>query len=56
MLKVPLRVSIKPGAYKILERLAWYYGLDKGELVERAIRITNRRGKDMLLRPLPKNY
>lgn len=56
MLKVPLRVSIKPETYRILEHLSSDYGLDKGETVERAIRVTNRRGKDMLLRPLPKNY
>jgi len=55
-IKVPLRVSIKPETYKILNRLAREYELDKREVVERAIRVLNRRGKDMLYDALPRNY
>lgn len=55
-IKVPLRVSIKPETYKILNRLAREYELDKREVVERAIRVLNRRGKDMLYDELPRNY
>lgn len=55
-IKVPLRVSIKPETYKILDRLAREYELDKREVVERAIRVLNRRGKDMLYDALPRNY
>jgi len=56
IVKVPLRVSIKPETYKILDRLARAYELDKGEVVERAIRVLSRRGKDMLYDALPRNY
>jgi len=55
-IKVPLRVSIKAETYKILERLAGEYELDKWQVVERAIRVFNRRGKDMLYGELPRNY
>ena len=56
-MKVRKTFSLKVETVKILERLAKEYDLTPADVVDRAIRVTNRRGKDMLLvKELPKTY
>jgi len=56
VIRFPVTVYMRPQTYRILERLSADYGLEKKEIIERAIRVLNRRGQDMLTRELPRNY
>ena len=56
-MKVRRTFSLRVKTVEILERLAKEHDLTAADVVDRAIRVINRRGKDMLyVKELPKTY